>query len=133
MRIGQRSISWRSALALLVLGFLLAACDLPLGKKKEEAPPPPPSKLQVGAVLEVKGDTFFATTREDLDTLVSNFRDDAFVAQMKAENKIADLSKGSKLKLLEKEDVLSGIRVEVVSGNLPAGRKGYVSAFCFND
>jgi len=131
MTIGRRSLSWRGALALLLLGFLLASCDLPWGKKKEELPPP--GMLQVGAVLEVKGDTFFATTREDLDTLASNFRDDAFVAQMKAEGKVVDLAKGSRLKLLEKEDVLSGIRVEVVSGNLPAGKQGYVSAFCFND
>lgn len=121
-----------SLFSLGLLGFLLASCDLPFGKK--EAPPAqPPSKLQVGAVLEVKGDTYFCTTREDLDTLASNFRDDAFVAQMKAEGKVADLAKGSRLKLLEKEDVLSGIKVEVVSGNLPAGKQGYVSAFCFND
>ena len=120
-------------LALALLGLLLASCDLPFGKKEAPPAPQPPSKLQVGAVLEVKGDTYFATTREDLDTLASNFRDDAFVAQMKSEGKVADLSKGSRLRLLAKEDILSGIRVEVVSGNLPAGKQGYVSAFCFND
>ena len=125
-------VPWTTILALLLLGFLLAACELPFGKK-EEAPPTPPSKLKVGAVLEVKGETWLATSREDLDTLTSNFRDDAFVASMKSEKRIVDVAKGSKLKLLEKEDVLSGIKVEVVSGNLPPGTQGYVSAFCFND
>ena len=127
-----RPVPWTTLWALAALGALLIACEMPWGTARKE-PPPPPSKLQPGAVLEVKGDTYFAYTREDLDTLSSNFRDDAFVAQMKADRKIADLAKGAKLKLLEKEDVLGGIKVEVVSGGLPAGTQGYVSAFCFNE
>jgi hypothetical protein len=123
-------VPWITVLALLLLGFLLAACELPFGKKE---PPPPPSRLQVGVVLEVRGKSYLTTTREDLDTLVSNFRDDAFVARMKAERRVMDLADGSKLKILEKEDVLGGIRVEVVSGNLRRGTRGYVSVFVFTD
>lgn len=128
----------RTARALggsIILVALVSGCCFPLpgSKKKPSKEQAPTGRLAVGTVAEVTGKTFLCHTREDLDGMASSFRDVQFVTHMKAQGKAFDLAKGSRLKILEKEDVLGGIQVEVVSGNLPAGTRGFVSVFCFND